>query len=310
MKDIGSGLERHVRVGSALEGINKTDLRAGGTVPAAAQQVLSERVFCVQLLSGLIGGLQDKYIPVGAMVGDLRLELTLAVKEHPFATAAPNWTIDQAELMLEYVQLQDLAAEMVNQENPEGYVISYDSFSTYSSTIPAGTSAINTLIPARYSVLKTLLTSIRSDNNRTANARTLTARKNLFENAGEWYYSIGGANMPATPVKTATEAYAEMLKAQHALGSTSAPTVINTDSWTSNAASGANTGSFLIAHDLEYLHGKSGKASNGVNTLSVNTHLIGKLAAATGANESHTVDTFAHFEGVMVVVNGVAAVRT
>ena len=114
--------------------------------------------------------------------------------------------------------------------------------------------------------------------------------------------------MPATPVKTSTEAYAEMLKAQHALGSTSAPTMLNASSWSPTAA---NThGSYLIAQDLEYLHGKSSRASNGVNTLSVNTHLVGKLASPTAQDESHTVDSFAHYEGIMMVINGVAAVRT
>ena len=308
LKDIGSGLDHRISVGSALEGSSIGDNRTGGAVPAGAGTPLvpGERVFVVQLLSGLIGGLQDKYLPVGAMVGDLRLELTLAGVIDPFIslTTVPNWTIDKAELMLEYVQLQDSAAAMVTQMNPEGYMISFDSFSTFSSTIPTGTSSINTLIPARYSVLKTLLTSIRSDNNRDYSSKTITDRKNLFLNKGEWYYSVGGVNMPATPVKTSTEAYAEMLKAQHALGSTSAPTMLQENTW--NAAEG----SFLIAQDLEYLHGKSSKASNGVNTLSVNTHLIGKLAAPTGAEESHTVDSFAHYEGIMMVINGVAAVRT
>ncbi len=46
---------------------------------------------------------------------------------------------------------------------------------------------------------------------------------------------------------------------------------------------------------------------NGVNTLAVNTHLIGRFATATTG--SHTVDTFAHFEGVLMIINGIAAVQ-
>ena len=52
---------------------------------------------------------------------------------------------------------------MVSQMNPEGYMISFDNFSAFSSTIPTGTSSVDTLMPTRYSVLKTLITSIRDD---------------------------------------------------------------------------------------------------------------------------------------------------
>ena len=47
-------------------------------------------MFVVHLLSGLIGGLQDKYLPVGAMVSDLKLELALAGMNEPFTAAVPN----------------------------------------------------------------------------------------------------------------------------------------------------------------------------------------------------------------------------
>ena len=98
LKNIGSGLDHQISVGSALEGLNTIGLRASGTFLATG-----ECVFVVHLLSGLIGGLQDKYLPVGAMVSDLKLELALAGMNEPFTTAVPNWTIDQAEVMLEYV---------------------------------------------------------------------------------------------------------------------------------------------------------------------------------------------------------------
>ena len=94
-----------------------------------------------------------------------------------------------------------------------------------------------------------------------------------------------------------------MMKAMHALGSVSAPSMLNTTTWRANT----QDGSYIIATDLEYLHGKSSRASNGVNTLAVNTHLIGRLSGATTA--THTVDTFAHYEGVLMIINGVAAVQ-
>ena len=306
LKDIQSGSDHQLCVGAALEGINSTGSRVGETINSGAN-----RVFSIQLLSGIVGGLQEKYVPVGELAGDLRLELTLAGPNDPFVSPSgqtPSWTVDEMELLLEYVELSDTATAMIAQQNPNGFFLTFDSFGSYSATITVGATAINILIPARYSVLKTLLTSVRNDGNKGATLRTITDRENVFVTSsnfdnGEWYYSIGGKNLPATPVKTATEGYSEMMKSQHALGSVSAPTMLSTSSWRSR-----NNGTFIIAQDLEYLHGKSSRASNGVNTLSVNTHLIGRLGAATATN-THTVDTFAHYEGVLMVINGVAQVQ-
>ena len=65
--------------------------------------------------------------------------------------------------MLEYVQVQDSTFSMVSQMNPEGNKIWFGHFSAFSSTIPTGTSSVDALIPNKYSVLKTLITSIRDD---------------------------------------------------------------------------------------------------------------------------------------------------
>lgn len=67
------------------------------------------------------------------------------------------------ELMLEYVDLSDTASAMVAQQNQSGYYLCYDSFANYSSRLTSGATSMSILIPARYSVLKTLFTSIRSD---------------------------------------------------------------------------------------------------------------------------------------------------
>ncbi len=65
--------------------------------------------------------------------------------------------------------------------------------------------------------------------------------------------------MPVTPVKTSTEAYSEMIKSQHALGSVSAHTVLTAGSWIGTEA----IGSYIISQDLEYLHGKSAAPPTG-----------------------------------------------
>ena len=178
-------------------------------------------MYYIPLLSGIVGVPQNKYLPTGDMTsGDLRLELTLANTANGIlADAARNWTVDSVELMLESTDLDSDAARMVSRSNSGGYMISFDSFANYSSSLESGTGTMNVLIPARYSSLKTLFTIIRNHENTGAVAKnTISERVNPFGDIGQWYFSTGGKNIPLTPVKTSTEAAAELCKALHAFG--------------------------------------------------------------------------------------------
>ena len=119
------------------------------------------------MLSGIVGVLQNKYLPTGDMTaGDLRLELTLAnAADGIVADVARTWTVENVEMMLEYIDLASDAARMVSQSNSGGYMISFDSFANYSSSLEANTTNMNVLIPARYSSLKTLFTVVRLQEN-------------------------------------------------------------------------------------------------------------------------------------------------
>ena len=102
--------------------------------------------------------------------------------------------------MLEYVELNSEAARMISQQNSGGNAISFDSFANYASTVTAGKNA-NILIPARYSSLKTLFIIFRlQDDINKPEKKTLSARANPITDDGQWYYSIGGKNVPSTPV--------------------------------------------------------------------------------------------------------------
>ena len=76
-------------------------------------------MYYIPLLSGIVGVLQNKYMPTGDMsAGDLRLELTLAnASDGVIGDAARTWTVDNVEMMLEYTNLASDAARMVSQSN-------------------------------------------------------------------------------------------------------------------------------------------------------------------------------------------------
>jgi hypothetical protein len=295
--------------GNLLEGhtAGTTNPRTGEVIPGGAAAVgnIPSRVFCIPLLSGIVGVLQSKYLPTGDMIaGDLRLELTLAESKTGVvgAGAEPKYKVEEVELMLEYTNLASDAARMVSQSNSGGYMISFDSFSTYASSLETGAGTMNILIPARFSSLKTLFTVIReTDKIPTHTARSISGRSNLFGDTGQWYYSISGMNIPSTPVKTNTEAAAELCKALHAFGAQSHTSLITRATWIAS-----QDGTYVIAADLESQPHKSKLSESGVNTLSTNTYLIGQHAQTT---ENHTIHTFGHYDGVLIIQGGLASVQ-
>jgi hypothetical protein len=148
--DMTGSTAAHGTTSNLLEGQNvASSLRTGEAIAGAN----ASRVFCIPLLSGIVGVLQSKYIPTGDMIaGDLRLELTLAEAKTGVvaAGAVPKYTVSEVELMLEYTDLASDAARMVSQSNSGGYMISFDSFAVFASSQETGAAGMNVLIPARY----------------------------------------------------------------------------------------------------------------------------------------------------------------
>ena len=299
--DVTGSHEAHKNTLNLMEGTHPTTERTGASVAGAN----GTRVFAMPLMSGIVGTLQPKMLPTGDMVaGDLRLELTLANNNDGVsAVAARTWQVKDVELMLEYTELSSDAARMISSQNSGGYMISFDSFANLSSTVEQGANNCNILIPARYSSLKTLFTIFRLQTNIGAiTPKTVSARSNPFGNTGQWYYSIGGKNVPATPVKSATEAAAELYKAVHAFGTVDQPSLLTVANWLE-----ANAGTSVAAADLETLPHKSKLTESGINTLSTNTHFIGLFSGPTGSPLN--VQSFAHFDGVLIIQGGLASVQ-
>jgi hypothetical protein len=237
--------------------------------------------------------------------GDLWLEMTLAevVPGVVGAGAVPKYTVSEVELMLEYIDLASNAARMVSQSNAGGYIISFDSFANVASSLEVGAAGMNILIPARYSSLKTLFTIVRETAKITTHtAASISGRTNLFGDGGCWYYNIGGKDIPSTPMKTNTEAAGEFVKALHAFGAQSHTSMFTCPSWIH-----ARDGIYIIGADLERLPHKSKLSESGVDTLSTNTYLIGQFPAQTAQDQ--TIHTWGHFDGILVIQNGLASVQ-
>eukprot|EP00873_Tetraselmis_striata_P034641 jgi/Tetstr1/454905/TSEL_041769.t1 len=232
--------------------------------------------------------------------GDLRLELTLAATNAAVVGTAPDWEIGNVELQLEFVEVTSEVDRMIQQANPR-YVISYESFANYTNSIQADEGQINKLIPARFSSLKTLYTIFRKHADLTLAAsksvstRTTCGLKN-------WYYSVSGENIPQTPVREEVETFAELMKAMHTFGSTQNTSLINLTSWKNNSG-GSASGTFAIGQNLEVLSHKSTLTESGKNTLNTNCYLLGTV---TPGSTAYQISTYAHFDAVLIIENGVA----
>jgi hypothetical protein len=99
-----------------------------------------------------------------------------------------KYTVSEVELMLEYTNLASHAAHVVSQSNSGGYMIRFESFSTYASLLETGAGTMNILLPARFSSLRTLFIVIRETDKITTKLRD--------QSAGDPTYSeIPGSDM-------------------------------------------------------------------------------------------------------------------
>ena len=212
------------------------------------------------------------------------------------SVGAVDFTVDEVEMMLEYTNLASDAARMFSKTLSGRYKISLDSFVNLASSIETGANNCNIIIPARYSSLKTLFTIMRLQENIGTGGhtkKTITNRTNPFGDGWQWYFIIGGRNIPSAPVKANTEAAAELCKALHAFGPQSHTSLITRATWI------ADEGTYLISADLESHPHKSKLSESGVNTLSTNTYLIDQFKDVLA--KALNVQTYAHYDGILII---------
>lgn len=150
--------------------------------------------FCIPLMSGLLGPQMGKYIPVGALAADLRMELGLAAFEQAFVslgglvraaddadcdsyfvdgirarqamdtvpiTRNQSFQMKNVELMLEYIEVASDVQTSIEAATGGQYVMSFESFSNFQNSIAANQGSFAQLIGAKFSSVKTVLSMFR-----------------------------------------------------------------------------------------------------------------------------------------------------
>ena len=282
-------------VQAMLEGEHETTARTGATVTASGGSI----TVCLPILSGVIGTMSPYFFPAYACTaGDLRLELTLAsqVAGVVHDTAASAWTVSSPELHLEYIQLTPAAIAKL----PKEMEFSFETFENVSATIPSGTANEYTLVPFSLGSVKSLDSIYRfTSNMSSATAKTVSNRPN--PQLAEWQYEIGGVQYPPAPIKSTEETFAEILKAQHALGVVDELVQVKKSQYELTTAA-ATDAAFVLGIDLEYLTGAGSRAKSGVDTRGKDVFLNQKWSSATG--QAYRLDSFAHCDATLKISNG------
>ena len=124
--DFSCGSDTWYSTCNILMGSSATVNREGLAVAAA-----SSAYVCLPLISGVVGTLADKYLPLGEMSGgDLRLEITLASDDVGLVNAVDGvvMTVSEVEFVCQIVELSDDAGRQIRQMNGGTYQIHGTSF--------------------------------------------------------------------------------------------------------------------------------------------------------------------------------------
>eukprot|EP00873_Tetraselmis_striata_P039052 jgi/Tetstr1/459316/TSEL_004711.t1 len=207
--------------------------------------------FCIPILSGVIGAQMPKYLPVGNLAADVRMELTLADfnqalvavgaikapsgfdsdtgafdfstnREDIFsAVSSPAWketfSLSNIEFMAEYVEVAANVQTAIENVTGGEYTMSFDSWDNFTNTITSNQQALTQLIGAKFSSVKDMTTIFRpAEFQNKVMWRGITSRVDPFANTSN-------AIMTSNSVAAHSAPYSPGVGWQYQIGATFYP---------------------------------------------------------------------------------------
>ena len=286
--------------------------------------------FCIPLLSGVVGMLLDKYLPVGQLADDIRCEFVLESNNAAVVYAATNatktpWSIVGVELELNYIELSDESQSIVNSASPlnDTVFLHGNSWKHYTSNIPASTAGTySTLIPCRFASTKSIVVCPRPNTTiNSSEAYSLSSRSNF--GIDTYWFRVGSALYPSRPVTLKNssglvagyaEGFNEIMKAFHSLNqiemsgacsfaqfnvNDAADTTVGAGGVTAfQTAANSFNNAFSLGIDLETYANREDIIISGMNTLSSQTFL--ECNIGTGPTVGYTLNMFANYDHILV----------
>tara|TARA_R110000851_G_scaffold38124_2_gene98026 strand:+ start:2829 stop:4127 length:1299 start_codon:yes stop_codon:yes gene_type:complete len=301
-----------------------TDLQRGVSMNAAAGATKSIE-FSFPLLSIL--SLTQNYVPLFGMTGSpMRIEIQLVNTIPQFMVSTGVYSADPAlktvtdvELIGNFMEMNDNAMNIIKSASGDVVQWSVSDFKNYASNAVlsgASDTQLSIPIPAKFNSLKSLLHTYREHSSGDA---TFYPHESCRFALKEYTTRIGSQVLPSTAPNSVAEFYAELLRSVGSVGDLNSQCSIDSDSYDA-ARPEAFTAltilskSFFTGMDLEsYSNSDIHSIYQGLNT---STHDIffqptfgpQTEADGTAVNRNLRVDTYAMFDALILLENGVANV--
>lgn len=239
--------------------------------------------------------MQEKYIPIGDIQNELRIELTLNPNGLKAITQTTeyDYTVGNVEFLLDIVELDPAVASAIRKETLSrdgAFKVPLVQWRNYNTVMPGtGTSVI---VPAKMNSLKNLLV-LQRDNTRIQSK--LLSKNTRIGGASdkfqEYWFQVGSQMVPSKPVREVFEAYTELQRSMHDLSVGNGDSVLNRTSYAGDR--------FMIGLELESLSHRSDVLNSGMNTMSLNIYWNPTYKSAPA--NAIRVDTFAHYDALLMI---------
>jgi hypothetical protein len=332
----GNALTNSLNFGMYVPDTNVLDIRKGtllsnvvpatGSATSTSSTIVSEQnTFCMPLLSGLLGiGSSGKMVPIYAINDVLRLEILLENQTQAFAqlgSLSTTYSVINAELQLQYIELSDEGMSLVNSTAPRGspMFIVGNSFRHYVQTIKSGTTGIySCLVPSKLASLKSLhILPRRSTEINSVSSYSLSSRINPYFDY--IVLKVSGTQVPQKPIyfqNTSTtggfaEGLVETMKCFGSIIGTDKSMLLNATNYNVAVAGNTSTGvlglsagalsyenAFGVGIDLELFQSKD-TIINGLNCLAESLYFEANISTDPGSD--FTLDFYASYDALFII---------
>lgn len=259
--------------------------------------------FVVPLTSML--STSDKYFPLHALSGPLRLEIQFvssALKLVTSTRAITSINFNNVKLIASYLEVSDAGMNIINKaQNGRPFEYVCTNFANFQSNVTVANgveSRFNLPIPAKYASTKSLFSTLRAH---SAGAVNKLPYDSVSTGLEEYTLTIGSQVMPSQPVKGLPNMLLELDKAFGVASNTLAPCGYVKSQYTTESPAGnaTNSNAFAIGMDLESYSGKMEGVYRGMNTTASDLYLnLVFSGAQTGAIK---VDTYVSFDQMVSI---------
>lgn len=298
---------------SVTMGVDPTRPRMGRVQTQATTGVASTSMTYAIPLTSILG-LQTAgqlYLPTHALNSPLRIEITLASAESALScsattiTAGHTYAVTTPFISCGLITISDVAQSQLSQMTGGVYNFNSEIWRNFRSTHPAATTNNTLMIPARFSSLKSIITTFRDS---TVLELPLAYSINDFirANLKTYQLKVGSAYVNPQPVDctgNAVPAFMELKRTFDGLTSQSVPTLVTIADWIHDTLTvptdTALAGSFFIGNELEPF--SNNKLLTGTSSVGQNMFL--DLVFST-APPALTVDSWVCADALFSIQNG------